>query len=134
MGVQFRKLFNWFVCLLGGVADDGERGEGYFIMVADDQENGREGDGDQLHGGLHEDIRQHGVFDGTEISVGFLRELLAFVIFRIKGFHNADTGEVLRHFRNKQRYALQDFALITPYIGGKPKDRQDTDGHRDNQP
>ena len=47
MGVQFRELFNWFIGLLCGVTDDGERGERDFVMIADNQEEGRKSDGDQ---------------------------------------------------------------------------------------
>ena len=134
MRIQFREFFNWFVGLLGGVADDGERRERDFVMVADDQEDGGQGDGDKLHGGLHEDVRQHGAFDGTEIAVGLLRELLAFIFFCVEGFYNADSGKVLRHFRDEHGNALQDFPLVAADVGGQPKDGQDADRHGDDEP
>ena len=69
MGIQFGEFLDGLVGLLGGIADDGESRERDFVIVADDQEESGQGDGDELHGGLHEDIREHGAFDGAEIAV-----------------------------------------------------------------
>ena len=66
-GIDFGQVFDRLVGLLCGKADDGQGGERNLVAVADHHEYGGQGNGQQLHGGMHHNIDKNGLAQGFEV-------------------------------------------------------------------